>query len=157
MMILKRIKIDIPAVGGTNCYIVQDEETKETMVIDPGGEVHKIIEMLNTIHAKVKYILLTHCHGDHIAGVNELRKIVGGKVLIHRLDEEGLRTPDINLAEYVGLGKVIVQADSRLNDGDLIHLGNLEFEILHTPGHTKGRNFCLFRKRKITFFRRYYV
>ena len=73
-MILKRIKIDIPAVGGTNCYIVQDEETKETMVIDPGGDVDKIIEMLNTLEAKLKYIVLTHCHGDHIAGVNELRE-----------------------------------------------------------------------------------
>ena len=128
MMILKRIKIDIPAVGGTNCYIVQDEETKETMVIDPGGDVDKIVEMLNTIHAKVKYILLTHCHGDHIAGVNELRQRVGGKVLIHRLD-----------------------------DGDLIHIGNLEFKILHTPGHTKGRNFNLFRRRKIAIFRRYII
>ncbi len=72
-MILKRIKLEIPMIGETNCYIVQCEETKETMVIDPGGEVDKIMDMLNTLHAKVKYILLTHCHGDHIAGVNELR------------------------------------------------------------------------------------
>ena len=53
MMILKRIKIDIPAVGGTNCYIVQDEETKETMVIDPGGEADKILEMLDILEANV--------------------------------------------------------------------------------------------------------
>ena len=151
MMILKRIKIDIPAVGGTNCYIVQDEETKETMVIDPGGDVDKIVEMLNTIHAKVKYILLTHCHGDHIAGVNELRQRVGGKVLIHRLDEEGLKNPDVNLAEYVGLGKVIVQADARLDDGDLIHVGNLEFKILHTPGHTKGGISIYSEEEKLLF------
>ena len=151
MMILKRIKIDIPAVGGTNCYIVQDEETKETMVIDPGGDVDKIVEMLNTIHAKVKYILLTHCHGDHIAGVNELRQKVGGKVLIHRLDEEGLRDPNVNLAEYVGLGRVIVQADARLDDGDLIHVGNLEFKILHTPGHTKGGISIYSEEEKLLF------
>ena len=127
------------------------------MDIDPGGQVNQIIEMLRALNAHVKYILLTHCHGDHIAGVNELRQRVGGKVLIHRLDEEGLRTPNINLAEYVGLGRVIVQADSRLDDGDLIHLGKLEFKVLHTPGHTKGRDFCLFRRRKITFFRRHVV
>ena len=151
MMILKRIKIDIPAVGGTNCYIVQDEETKETMVIDPGGDADKIVEMLNTIHAKVKYILLTHCHGDHIAGVNELRQKVGGKVLIHRLDEEGLRDPNVNLAEYVGLGRVIVQADARLDDGDLIHVGNLEFKILHTPGHTKGGISIYSEEEKLLF------
>ncbi len=151
MMILKRIKIDIPAVGGTNCYIVQDEETKETMVIDPGGDVDKIVEMLNTIHAKVKYILLTHCHGDHIAGVNELKQRVGGKILIHRLDEEGLRDPNVNLAEYVGLGRVIVQADARLDDGDLIHVGNLEFKILHTPGHTKGGISIYSEEEKLLF------
>ena len=151
MMILKRIKIDIPAVGGTNCYIVQDEETKETMVIDPGGDVDKIVEMVNTIHAKVKYILLTHCHGDHIAGVNELKQRVGGKILIHRLDEEGLRNPNVNLAEYVGLGRVIVQADARLDDGDLIHVGNLEFKILHTPGHTKGGISIYSEEEKLLF------
>ena len=151
MMILKRIKIDIPAVGGTNCYIVQDEETKETMVIDPGGDADKIVEMLNTIHAKVKYILLTHCHGDHIAGVNELKQRVGGKILIHRLDEEGLRDPNVNLAEYVGLGRVIVQADARLDDGDLIHVGNLEFKILHTPGHTKGGISIYSEEEKLLF------
>lgn len=151
MMILKRIKIDIPAVGGTNCYIVQDEETKETMVIDPGGDVDKIVEMLNTIHAKVKYILLTHCHGDHIAGVNELKQRVGGKILIHRLDEEGLRDPNVNLAEYVGLGRAIVQADARLDDGDLIHVGNLEFKILHTPGHTKGGISIYSEEEKLLF------
>ena len=58
--------------------------------------------------------------------------------MIHILDEEGLRNPNINLAEYVGLGRVIVEADSRLNDGDLIHIGNLEFKVIHTPGHTCG-------------------
>lgn len=73
-MILKRIKLEIPMVGETNCYIVQDEESKETMIIDPGGEVNKITEMLDTLHAKPKYIVLTHCHGDHIAGVNELKE-----------------------------------------------------------------------------------
>ena len=78
-MILKRIKINSGNVGETNCYIVQCEETKETMVIDPGADVDKIIEMLDALHAKVKYILLTHCHGDHIGGVNELKQKVRRK------------------------------------------------------------------------------
>lgn len=73
-MILKRLKIEAGMVGETNCYIVQDEKTKETMVIDPAGEVNKIIEMLNALEAKLKYIVLTHCHGDHIAGVAELKE-----------------------------------------------------------------------------------
>ena len=150
-MILKRIKLELPYVGETNCYIVQDEKTKETIVIDPGGEVDKIGEMLQTLNAKVKYIVLTHCHGDHMAGVQSLKEKHGGKVLIHIEDEPGLRNPDVNLAEYVGLGKVTIEADSRLNDNDLIHIGDIEFKVLHTPGHTKG-GICLYQEEQKILF-----
>lgn len=142
-MILKRIQVDVGDITGTNCYIVEDEETKETMVVDPGGEIDKIIEMLNTINAKVKYIVLTHCHGDHISGVNELKEKVGGKVLIHRDDEEGLHNVNISLTEYIGMGILNVEADSRLDDNDLLHIGKIEFLVLHTPGHTARRNLSL--------------
>ena len=65
-MILKKIKVRTPQENLlTNTYIVCDEETKETMVIDPGGEVDKIVEMLDIMEAKLKYIVLTHCHADH--------------------------------------------------------------------------------------------
>lgn len=137
-MILKRIKVNAGAILGVNCYIVQDEKTKETMVIDPGGSPEKIIEMLNTLEAKLKYILLTHCHGDHIGAVNEIHKQCGGTVLIHRDDEPGLRNTEINLSNHIGLGDIVITEDSRLNDDDLIHVGELEFKIIHTPGHTCG-------------------
>ena len=71
-MILKELKIETWAGDATNCYIVQDENSKETMVIDPAGDVDKIVEMLDILQAKLKYIYLTHCHGDHIGGVKEL-------------------------------------------------------------------------------------
>jgi len=150
-MILKRIKLELPYVGETNCYIIQDEETKETMVIDPGGEVDKIGEMLETLHANVKYIVLTHCHGDHMAGVQELKEKYGGKILIHIEDEPGLKQPDVNLADYVGLGTVVVEADSRLNDNDLLHIGNIEFKVLHTPGHTRG-GICIYQEEEKILF-----
>lgn len=65
-MILKRLKLNTGFVEPTNCYIIQDEESKETMVIDPGGETEKVIEMLDILNAKLKYIYLTHCHADHM-------------------------------------------------------------------------------------------
>ena len=71
-MILKRIKVLTPFKLITNVYIIQDEDTKETMVVDPGAEVDKIIEMLDILNAKVKYIYLTHCHGDHIGLYNKV-------------------------------------------------------------------------------------
>lgn len=138
-MILKRLPVDTMLGEPTNCYIVVDEETKETMVIDPGGEPDKIIEMLNTLGIdKLKYIYLTHCHGDHFGGIKELKNEKGGNVLIHRDDAEGLYNKAISLTYYIGMEDIRLEADSRLDDGDLIHLGNLEFKVIHTPGHTKG-------------------
>ena len=137
-MKLKELKIDTWIGDPTNCYIVLDEESKETMVIDPAGDVDKIEELIQIMNGKLKYIYLTHCHGDHIMGVTELKNRLGGKILIHREDSEGLNNTEINLTPYIGMGKIELEADSRIDDGDLIHLGNLEFKVLHTPGHTKG-------------------
>ena len=137
-MILKRIKIATVLGEETNCYIILDENTKETMVIDPAGECNKIEEMLKSLEAKLKYIVLTHCHGDHIGAVNQLKQDMGGIVLIHLLEEEGLNNPDINMTEYIGIKNEYIQVDSRINDNDLLHIGKIEFQVIHTPGHTKG-------------------
>lgn len=145
-MILKRIRVMTPYVMYTNCYVIQDEESKETMVVDPGGEVDKIVEMLDIMNAKLKYIYLTHCHGDHIGGVSELQNRKGGKILIHRFDAEGLTNPDISLTNFLGIDASF-EPDSRLNDGDKLHLGNLELKVIHTPGHTKGGT-CLYCKKE---------
>ena len=113
-MILKKLKVKVEHLNLiTNCYIVEDEETKETMVIDPGSEPEKIIEMLDILEAKLKYIFITHCHAE---------------------------TPNPEL-----------EADSRLDDGDLIHLGKLEFKVIATPGHTKG-GLCLYCEEEKMIF-----
>ena len=72
-MILKELKIDTWIGDPTNCYIILDEESKELMVIDPAGDVDKIVEMIEILKGNLKYIYLTHCHGDHIMGANELK------------------------------------------------------------------------------------
>ena len=113
------------------------------MVIDPAGDVDKIIEMLNILKAKLKYIYLTHCHGDHIGGVNELKEKYGGKIIAHRITAENLKNSNITLRTYMGLNDVTIEVDSRVDDKDLLHLGNLEFEVIHTPGHTSGGS-CLY-------------
>ena len=150
-MILKELKIDTWVGDPTNCYIVLDEESKEAMVIDPAGDVDKIEEMLKILEARVKYVYLTHCHADHILGVMELKSRCGGKVLIHRYDSEGLNNPEINLSPYIGMGKIELEADSRIDDGDLLHLGELEFRVIHTPGHTKGGTSLYCEKEKCLF------
>lgn len=150
-MILKRIKVQTPLGELTNCYVVVDEETKEAMVIDPGAEENKIIEMLDVLEANLKYIYLTHCHGDHIGAVQELKNKKGGKLVVHRDDANGLKDQNISLTGYIGMADVILEADSRVDDGDTIHLGNLEFKVIHTPGHTKGGSTLYCRREKLLF------
>lgn len=150
-MILKELKIDTWVGDPTNCYIVFDEETKETIVIDPAGDVDKIVEVIDILKGKLKYIYITHCHGDHIGGINGLKNKCGGKVLIHRNDALGLNDESINLVGYIGMENIDLEADSRMDDNDLIHLGNLEFKVIHTPGHTAGGTCLYCEKEKLLF------
>lgn len=150
-MILKELKIETWIGDATNCYIVQDEKSKETMVIDPAGDVDKIVEMLDILQAKLKYIYLTHCHGDHIGGVNELKQRYGGQIVAHRLAAENLLNTDTNLTLYIGKEGLTIETDARVDDNDLIHLGNLELRVIHTPGHTSGGS-CLYSEEEKLLF-----
>lgn len=150
-MILKELKISTWIGDPTNCYIIEDEETSEIMVIDPAGNADEIEEMIKILGGKLKYIYLTHCHGDHILGVTELKNRCGGKVLIHRDDSEGLNNKDINLTGVVDIPEIELEADSRVDDNDLLHLGNLQFKVIHTPGHTKGSSSLYCEKENCLF------
>jgi len=68
-----------------------------------------------------------------------------------------LFNPEISLSEHIGMDEIILEADSRLDDKDLIHIGELEFEVIHTPGHTARWNMYIFKRKKSFVFRRYFV
>ena len=150
-MILKELKIDTWIGDPTNCYIISDEKSKEIMVIDSAGDVDKIEEIIDILRGQLKYIYLTHCHADHIMGVTELKNRCGGKILIHRDDSEGLNNPEINLSPHIGVGNIELEADSRIDDNDLIHLGDLQFRVIHTPGHTQGSTSLYCEQEKCLF------
>lgn len=150
-MILKTIKIETMVGNLTNCYILGDEEKKEAMVIDPAGDCDKIIEMLEILDMKLKYIYLTHCHADHIGALEELRNKTGAKFLIHRIENENLRNPEINLTENLGVKNIEIEADARVDEGDMLHVGDIELKVIHTPGHTNGSTSLYSEKYKLLF------
>lgn len=150
-MILKRIRVYVLEEQATNCYIIEDESSKEALVIDPGGEVDKIVEMLDTLGSNLKYIYLTHCHADHTYGVNGLRMKKNAVVLIHRADYENLNNDSVNMATYIGLNEVHIDNVMRVDEHDKIHVGNIELEVIHTPGHTKGGTSLYCKEEKMVF------
>ncbi|MEO0087280.1 MAG: MBL fold metallo-hydrolase [candidate division WOR-3 bacterium] len=120
----------------TNTYIVKSKE--EILVIDPAFESERIIKEIKKLKGKVKYIINTHGHIDHISSNNELLKEFNCQLLIHELDSELLGSPEKNLSLLFGYSYVSQKADLLLKDGDIIKIGELEFKIIHTPGHTEG-------------------
>lgn len=150
-MILKRLKIETMIGNFTNCYVIADEEKREAMCIDPAGDAEKIVETIELLDAKLKYIYLTHCHADHTAGVEDLKKLTNATILIHRIEYENLKNPAVNLSRLVGIDDIMLEADSRVDEGDLLHVGDIEFRVIHTPGHTNGGSSLYSEKEKILF------
>ena len=150
-MILKQIEVKSSLIDDyTNCYIMQDEETKEAICIDPGGSIEKIIEMLKILNAKLKYIYLTHSHMDHIEKAQELKNTYGGEILISRKGAENINNPKINLSSMSGV-ELFTTVDSRVDDKDILHVGKLEFEVILTPGHTDDGTSLYCKEEGIVF------
>ena len=98
-----------------------------------------------------KYIYLTHCHADHAYGVNDLRARTGAKVLIHRADYDYLSDDTVNLSTYIGLDEMHIDDVMRVDEHDKIHVGKVEFDVIHTPGHTKGGSSLYCEEEKMVF------
>lgn len=131
--------IRIPAgIYAANCYLVYDEDTKEGIVIDPGGDVDDIIAQIDKLDLKIKYIVLTHGHWDHIAGVEGLKSYTKADIAVHKDDKALVKDGSKNLSSMMATGTVEFDPDILLNEDDIIKFGNLEAHVIHTPGHTPG-------------------
>jgi glyoxylase-like metal-dependent hydrolase (beta-lactamase superfamily II) len=117
-----------------NCYIIADENTKDAAIIDPGAESQRINAIISKLGLKPRFVINTHGHADHIGANGSL----GLPIYIHRSDEDFLNMPDMNLSGMFGIEISSPPAQRLLEDNDILTLGGLRLEILHTPGHTPG-------------------
>ncbi len=124
----------------SNCYFLTDEESGECAVIDCGAFEDYLHDTLNSSDIKkVKCILLTHGHLDHILGVPELKRQTGAPVCIHTNDEVCLYDEKRSFMSAHRPGEQeLMKADILLGDGDILYLGKNKIECLHTPGHSSG-------------------
>ena len=134
-MLIKRMPL---GCYGANSYILTCEDTKESVVVDPGGESEDTIKAITDGNLDLKYIILTHGHGDHIGAVLDLKEKYNVPVLIHEDDEQLINDSDKNLSSQLPMKDTSFKSDRQLKDGDVVKFGNVELEVIHTPGHSPG-------------------
>jgi hydroxyacylglutathione hydrolase len=121
-----------------NCSIIGDPLTREALVVDPGDEVTRILELLGRRRLTVKAIVSTHAHIDHVGGLSKLHQYTGAPVLMHRDDLPLYQAMEIQ-ASFLGvLPPDLAEVDQLLKEGDILRWGSLEAQVIHTPGHTPG-------------------
>ena len=121
-----------------NCSIFGDEQTREAIVIDPGDELSKITAVLDQHQLKVKAIIITHGHIDHVSGAAKLRALTGAPVYMNENDDALLQTLDVQ-AGWLGVATPErPQIDTAAVDGLSLKLADADFNIILTPGHTQG-------------------
>lgn len=134
-----KLKLYTPPTFAANCYILKDEESGDALVVDPGVYDKRFEAMLRQEGiTKLRYILLTHGHFDHIFGVNKLKRSFGGEIVIHKDDEECLFNEKKSLAYFFREGQNKDKADICVSEGDELPFGNQTIKVMHTPGHTPG-------------------
>jgi glyoxylase-like metal-dependent hydrolase (beta-lactamase superfamily II) len=133
------IQITIP-VGmlQCNCSIIGDPLTREALVVDPGDEVNRILDLLGRHKLTVKAIVSTHAHIDHVGGLSKLHQYTGAPVLMHRDDLPLYQAMDMQAAFLGVVPPELTDVDQLLKEGDVLRWGSFEAQVIHTPGHTPG-------------------
>ena len=136
----------------TNGYLVFESETSKCAVVDtPLDSAEIYLSLINENNLNLEYILLTHSHWDHTGDCAKLASITNAKVLLNNLDEYRLSEPDKHAIFKLPF-KLEPYTDSiNINHKEKIQIGNIEFEVLHTPGHTEG-GVCFVEHKSKTVF-----
>jgi len=136
---------EVLAVGPLqcNCSILGDETSREAIVVDPGDEIPRILQVLERHRLTVKQIVVTHAHIDHIAGAHRLKQLTGAPILYNQRDLPLVAMME-EQAGWIGVRTPTVSApDDSLEDGDTVAVSGISGNVIHTPGHTEG-SLCLY-------------
>ncbi len=147
------MKIKCIEVGALseNAYFYYNEETRNAVLIDPGDEPEKLAEFINKNYLNLKAVFLTHAHFDHFAAIPELRKLFDFKIYIHEKEATVLMNASLNLSALYCYNSIEIQPDITLKDDEVFSIEELEFKIVHTPGHTGGSSCYINFADKIVF------
>ena len=137
-----RLNISFKNTGHyTNSYIIKDRKANECILIDPAYNAEYILNCVETISGKLKYIFLTHCHSDHIAALEQVYNSCDIKIYIHENDKEGIFDDEKN-CKYIlsepNFSSLKIEDICIVCGKDILNIGSTEFEVVHTPGHTNG-------------------
>lgn len=145
------IKHMIVGPVATNCYLVENTQTKEALVVDPGDSADRIAGVIREEGVNPVAILLTHGHFDHAMAAGELAEEFQIPIYAHEKERETLETPDINLSLSM-LGKPLVfHADRYVKDGEELTLAGFQIRAIYTPGHTIG-GVCYYLEQEKALF-----
>ncbi len=126
----------------TNCYIVACQETRDAIIIDPGfdndPEGEKIFKFIEDNALKLKYIVNTHGHSDHVCGNGIVKKRFQVPILVHENDAFMLGAFSKVIAKFFGFNSSSPSADILIKDGDHVKFGKKALKVMHTPGHSPG-------------------
>lgn len=122
---------------GTNCYLIENEEKRELVIVDPATCPEYLISHVKTNGYTPKAILLTHGHFDHVMGIDGWVKEFGIPVYLHEDEKKILENPELNLSAMFGASYSYNQVQC-LKNGDVLEVAGFQFKVIHTPGHTTG-------------------
>ena len=126
-----------------NCSIIGDEASREAMVIDPGDDIADVLAVVQKHNLKVKQIVITHAHIDHVGGAMKLREATGAPILLNQNDYALLKMLDVQAAWLGMRDPGVVKIDRTVVDQETVQAGSLIATVMHTPGHTEG-SICLY-------------
>lgn len=132
-------------------YLIIDEKEKEAAVIDPGGGSEQIIDDLAKFDSNLKYIINTHGHPDHISQNAILSDMTNAQILIHEKDASALNFDFTNFSKKYNLPILAGKANKTLFGGEVLNIGKMKLNILHTPGHTPG-SICVYIQSEHAIF-----